>query len=84
MRWKSTHASVTGKAHTDRGECGQDYSRAGTAPDRGALNFLSGLRPTVRAARPTAGGGRRSRATTLYGLITGSPRRGERPLPHHR
>ena len=28
MRWKSTHASVTGKAHTDRGEGGQDYSRA--------------------------------------------------------
>ena len=30
MRWKSTHASVTGKAHTDRGEGGQDCSRAGS------------------------------------------------------
>ncbi|MFA4824041.1 MAG: PP2C family serine/threonine-protein phosphatase [Methanoregula sp.] len=30
MRWKYTCASVTGKAHTRRGENGQDSSRAGT------------------------------------------------------
>jgi hypothetical protein len=29
MRWKYTNASVTGKAHTDRGETGQDFSRSG-------------------------------------------------------
>jgi len=30
MSWKCAASSVTGRSHTDRGERGQDYSRAGT------------------------------------------------------
>jgi hypothetical protein len=30
MRWKVATSTVTGKAHTDRGEAGQDYHKAGT------------------------------------------------------
>lgn len=30
MSWKHAASTVTGRSHADRGECGQDYHRAGT------------------------------------------------------
>lgn len=71
MRWTSTHASVTGKAHTDRGEGGQDSSRAGTAR-AGSAEFFIGL--AADGAGSTADGGRGAEIAcdTLYGLIAGA------------
>lgn len=40
MRWKYTCASVTGKAHTQRGENGQDACRAGTVLLPGTEFFI--------------------------------------------
>ena len=55
MRWKYTCASVTGKAHTQRGENGQDASRAGTI-QRGDSDFFIGI--AADGAGSTTDGGR--------------------------
>lgn len=55
MIWKSTASSVTGRSHLDRGESGQDYSRAGSVriADR---EFFIGL--AADGAGSTTDGGR--------------------------
>jgi len=55
MSWKCSASSVTGRSHTDRGERGQDYSRAGTLQiaDR---TFFIGL--AADGAGSTTDGGR--------------------------
>jgi hypothetical protein len=68
MRWKVTNASVTGKAHTDRGESGQDYSRAGTVP-AGDAEFFIGLAADGAGSTTDGGRGAAIACDTLYTCI---------------
>ena len=69
MRWKSTHASVTGKAHTDRGEGGQDYSSA-SSTRIGDTEFFIGLAADGAGSTTDGGRGAEIACTTLCGQIT--------------
>jgi hypothetical protein len=73
MRWKVTHASVTGKAHTDRGERGQDFSRAGTI-QLSDTEFFIGIAADGAGSTTDGGRGAEIACGTLYEKITGAVR----------
>jgi len=70
MRWKITHASVTGKAHTDRGETGQDYHKAGTIQFSDS-EFFIGIAADGAGSTTDGGRGAEIACETLYAQITG-------------
>jgi hypothetical protein len=69
MRWKFTNASVTGKAHTDRGETGQDFSRAGIIRIADA-EFFIGLVADGAGSTTEGGRGATVACDTLFDRIT--------------
>ena len=69
MRWKHSHASVTGKAHTDRGESGQDFSRAGTVRVDGD-EFFIGIAADGAGSTTDGGKGAEIACGELFGEIT--------------
>jgi hypothetical protein len=71
MRWKVTHASVTGRAHTDHGEPGQDFSRAGTIQISDE-EFFIGLAADGAGSTTEGGHGAQIACDTLYQKITGA------------
>lgn len=68
MIWKSTASSVTGRSHLDRGESGQDYSRAGSIriADR---EFFIGLAADGAGSTTDGGRGAELACETVYGCI---------------
>ena len=73
MRWKFTRGSVTGKAHTDRGETGQDYSKAGTI-QLSDSEFFIGIAADGAGSTTDGGRGAEIACETLYAQIIGSVR----------
>jgi hypothetical protein len=73
MRWKFTTASVTGKAHTDRGESGQDFSRAGTILLSDS-EFFIGIAADGAGSTTDGGRGAEIACGTLYAQITDAVR----------
>jgi len=73
MRWKFTCASVTGKAHTDRGESGQDFCRAGTIQLTDA-EFFIGIAADGAGSTTDGGRGAKIACGTIYAQITGTVR----------
>jgi hypothetical protein len=71
MRWKYTNASVTGKAHTDRGETGQDFSRAGIIRIADT-DFFIGLVADGAGSTTEGGRGAAIACDTLFEKITGA------------
>lgn len=71
MRWKSTHASVTGKAHTDRGEGGQDFSSACSIRIGNADIFI-GLAADGAGSTTDGGQGAAIACASLCTQITGA------------
>ncbi len=69
MRWKFTHASVTGKAHTDRGESGQDSCRAGTILQSDSEIFI-GIAADGAGSTTDGGRGAEIACGTLYEHIS--------------
>lgn len=68
MRWKYTCASVTGKAHTQRGENGQDKSRAGTIQISDS-EFFIGIAADGAGSTTDGGRGAEIACETLYTRI---------------
>jgi hypothetical protein len=68
MRWKYTCASVTGKAHTQRGENGQDSSRAGII-QLGDSEFFIGIAADGAGSTTEGGRGAEIACETLYTRI---------------
>ncbi len=77
MSWKFTHASVTGKAHTDRGEDGQDFSRAGTIQIAEREYFI-GLAADGAGSTSDGGRGAEIACRTLFENIVATVR--DKPL----
>jgi len=73
MRWKYTCASVTGKAHTQRGENGQDASRAGTI-QLGDSEFFIGIAADGAGSTTDGGRGAEIACETLYTHIAATLR----------
>ena len=73
MRWKYTSASVTGKAHTGRGEDGQDSCRAG-AIQISENEFFIGIAADGAGSTTDGGRGAGIACETLYTQITGTLR----------
>jgi hypothetical protein len=69
MRWKFTNATVTGKAHTARGEPGQDSSRAGTV-QISDTDFFIGIAADGAGSTTDGGRGADIACRTLFALIT--------------
>jgi len=69
MRWKFTHASVTGKAHTDCGENCQDSCRAGTILHAGSEIFI-GIAADGSGNTTDGGRGAEIACGTLYEHIS--------------
>ncbi|MDD4136900.1 MAG: PP2C family serine/threonine-protein phosphatase [Methanoregula sp.] len=68
MTWKFSFSSVTGRSHADRGESGQDYSRAGSI--RIADNeFFIGLAADGAGSTTDGGRGAEIACGTMYGCI---------------
>ena len=68
MRWKFTCTSVTGKAHTDRGENGQDFCRAGTVLLSDS-EFFIGIAADGAGSTTDGGRGAEIASGTLYAKI---------------
>ena len=68
MRWKFTCTSVTGKAHTDRGESGQDFCRAGTILLSDS-EFFIGIAADGAGSTTDGGRGAEIASGTLYTKI---------------
>ncbi|MDD5025277.1 MAG: PP2C family serine/threonine-protein phosphatase [Methanoregula sp.] len=68
MRWKFTHASVTGKGHTDRGEPGQDFCKAGTVRFSDA-EFFIGIAADGAGSTTDGGRGAEIACSTCYAQI---------------
>jgi hypothetical protein len=73
MRWKYTCASVPGKAHTGRGEEGQDSCRAGTV-QLGEADFFIGIAADGAGSTTDGGRGADIACGTLYTQIAGTLR----------
>jgi hypothetical protein len=69
MRWKFTNASVTGNAHTTRGESGQDSCRAGTI-QISDTDFFIGIAADGAGSTTDGGRGADMVCQTLYARIT--------------
>jgi len=69
MRWKFTNATVTGKAHTARGEPGQDSCRAGTIRISDT-DFFIGIAADGAGSTKDGGQGADIACRTLFALIT--------------
>jgi hypothetical protein len=73
MRWKVTHASVTGKAHADRGESGQDFCSAHIV--RIADNdFFIGIAADGAGSTSDGGQGAEIACGTLFAAMAGAVR----------
>lgn len=68
MRWKFTCASVTGKAHTDRNERGQDFCKAGTILLSDS-EFFIGIAADGAGSTTDGGRGAEIACGTLYAKI---------------
>lgn len=68
MRWKFTCTSVAGKAHTDRGEKGQDFCRAGTVLLSDS-EFFIGIAADGAGSTTDGGRGAEIASGTLYAKI---------------
>ena len=68
MSWKCSASSVTGRSHTDRGERGQDYSRAGTL-QIGDHTFFIGLAADGAGSTTDGGRGAEIACETLWDCI---------------
>jgi len=73
MRWKFTCTSVTGKAHTDRNESGQDFCRAGTIRLSDS-EFFIGIAADGAGSTTDGGKGAEIASGTLYSQIIDSVR----------
>ncbi|MCX6688953.1 MAG: PP2C family serine/threonine-protein phosphatase [Methanoregula sp.] len=73
MRWKFTCASVTGKAHTDRGENGQDSCKAGTIQIQDS-EFFIGIAADGAGSTTNGGVGAEIACRIIYAQITGTVR----------
>ncbi|NMB79911.1 MAG: protein phosphatase 2C domain-containing protein [Methanomicrobiales archaeon] len=69
MRWKQAGASVTGKAHSSRGESGQDFSKAGSV-QIADTHFFIGLAADGAGSTTDGGRGAEIACTTLWEQIT--------------
>jgi hypothetical protein len=68
MRWKFATSTVTGKAHTDRGEAGQDYHKAGTVSLAGC-EFFIGISADGAGSTTDGGRGAEIACETTYASI---------------
>jgi len=68
MRWKVATSTVTGKAHAQRGEAGQDCHRAGTVRIAGS-EFFIGLVSDGAGCTTDGGRGAEIACLTIYGRI---------------
>lgn len=73
MRWKFTCASVTGKAHSDRGECGQDSCSSGII-QLSDSEFFIGIAADGAGSTTDGGRGAEIACRTLYSHITDTVR----------
>ena len=73
MRWKFTHASVTGTSHTERGEDGQDFSRAGTV-QIGESEYFIGIAADGAGSTSDGGRGAEIACRTLFEKIVATIR----------
>jgi len=73
MKWKVTQASVTGKAHTIRGEPGQDFTKAGTI-QISDNEFFIGIASDGAGSTSDGGKGAETACETLYTEIISSVR----------
>ncbi|MDD1704481.1 MAG: protein phosphatase 2C domain-containing protein [Methanoregula sp.] len=73
MRWKLTTSTVTGRAHTDRGETGQDYNKAGTIRI-GDVEFFIGLAADGAGSTTEGGRGAEIACETVYEKIVATLR----------
>ena len=73
MRWKLATSTVTGKAHTDRGETGQDNNKAGTVRI-GETEFFVGLAADGAGSTTEGGRGAEIACETIYQLIVANLR----------
>jgi len=73
MRWKLATSTVTGKAHTDRGETGQDYNKAGTIRI-GGFEFFIGLAADGAGSTTEGGRGAEIACETVYEHIVATLR----------
>lgn len=69
MRWKVSASSVTGSSHEDRGEPGQDCSRAGAVRIADS-EFFIGLAADGAGSTSDGGRGAEIACDTAYGYIT--------------
>ena len=73
MRWKLTTSTVTGRAHTDRGETGQDYNKVGTIRI-GDVEFFIGLAADGAGSTTEGGRGAEIACETVYEKIVATLR----------
>jgi hypothetical protein len=73
MRWKVATSTVTGKAHTSRGESGQDYHKAGTVRFADAEYFI-GLSADGAGSTTDGGRGAEIACETVYERIVATLR----------
>jgi len=73
MIWKSTASSVTGRSHLDRGESGQDYSRAGSIRIADS-EFFIGLAADGAGSTTDGGRGAEIACETAWECIIGNLR----------
>ena len=73
MRWKTASASVTGKSHRARGECGQDFCKAGSVQFADDDYFI-GIVADGAGSTTDGGRGAEIACTLLYDRITSAIR----------
>jgi hypothetical protein len=74
MRWKVATSTVTGKAHTDRGEPGQDYHKAGTVRLADS-EFFIGISADGAGSTTDGGRGAEIACETTYAQILSTLRK---------